>query len=48
MNILEWFYVPVISELITGSVLSFGMHLMSIGYKDKFGTIVFEENKDAA
>lgn len=36
----EWFYVPVLSEIITGAVVSFLVHLASIGWKDKFG--VFE------
>ena len=36
----EWFYVPILCEIITGAVVSFVTHLASIGWKDKFG--VFE------
>lgn len=38
----EWFYVPVLCELLTGAITSFIMHLISIGWKEKFG--VFEVN----
>lgn len=43
MNILlEWIYVPVISELITGSVTSFLVHLVRLGWQTKFSVIVVE------
>ena len=35
-------YVPVLSELVTGSVTSFMMHIFEIGWKEKFGVIVLE------
>ncbi len=36
----EWFYVPILCEIVTGAIASFIVHLVSIGWKDKFG--VFE------
>lgn len=36
----EWFYIPILCELLTGAITSFIVHLVSIGWKDKFG--VFE------
>jgi hypothetical protein len=38
----EYFYFPVISELATGTITSFLVHLLSIGWKEKFGVIVVE------
>ena len=38
----DWFYIPVLCELLTGAITSFVVHLVSIGWKDKFG--VFEVN----
>ena len=35
----EYFYIVFISEVLTGIVASFVMHLLSIGWKDKFGPI---------
>jgi hypothetical protein len=34
------FYFPLVSEVITGGIASFLVHLISIGYKEKFGVIV--------
>lgn len=43
MNLFaEYFYVLVICEALTGLVISFVMHLLSIGWNDKFGTILVE------
>jgi hypothetical protein len=36
----DHFYVPFISEGITGGIASFIVHLISMGYKEKFGVIV--------
>jgi hypothetical protein len=36
------FYVPVISELATGIIVSLVVHLISIGWQEKFGTIRIE------
>lgn len=33
-------YVPVASEMTTGMVVSFAIHLISIGWKEKFSTVV--------
>ena len=38
----EWFYVPVLSEFITGGTMSFIMHLISLGWSSKFQNIVIE------
>lgn len=34
------FYVPVVSEYVTGGVISFLVHVFSIGWKEKFSTTV--------
>jgi len=34
------FYVPILSELIIGSGTSLIVHLLRIGWQEKFGTIV--------
>ena len=33
-------YVPLISEIVTGAVATFGMHLLSLGWKMKFAVEV--------
>jgi len=38
----EIFYVPVVSEFITGGISTFLMHLLSLGWSDKFREIVIE------
>jgi hypothetical protein len=38
----EWTYVPVIIEFFIGAVTSFVIHLVSLGWKDKF-TILYLE-----
>ena len=35
-----YFYVPVLSELITGTFSSLLVHLVSIGWKEQFDTVV--------
>ena len=34
------FYVPIVSEILTGASVSFIAHLMAIGWKEKFSTII--------
>lgn len=34
----EYVNVPILSQALTGLISSFVMHLISIGWKDKFGT----------
>jgi len=39
MDILKFIgfsYIPVVSEFVTGGVVSFAVHIWSIGWKDKF------------
>jgi hypothetical protein len=36
------FYVPLLSEIIFGVVMSFVVHLISIGFKERFLTIIME------
>jgi hypothetical protein len=36
----EWFYIPVLCELLTGAITSFVIFIFSLGWKDAFG--VFE------
>lgn len=42
INLFEdvYIYVPVLSEIITGCITSFTMHLISIGWKEKFSVVV--------
>lgn len=37
---LEFSYVPILSELVTGGVISLLMHLLTLGWKSKFEVIV--------
>lgn len=37
-----YFYIPLVNEMLTGMTASFIMHLLSIGWNNKFGTIVLE------
>lgn len=39
VNILDPFYVPVASEIVTAIALSFGVHLARIGWSMKFGVM---------
>lgn len=38
VNILDIPYAPIISAIITGAITSFVVHLISIGWRDKFST----------
>lgn len=39
VNLFEEFgYVPIVFEFITGATISFIMHLVTIGWRDKFST----------
>lgn len=43
MNInMYYFYVPVVSEFLTGASMAFIAHLMTIGWKEKFSTIIIQ------
>lgn len=42
VNLLEPVYVPFVSELLTGWLVSFGVHLARIGWQDKFGVTVLD------
>lgn len=33
-------YVPLVSEIITACVTSFAMHLLSIGWRETFSTVI--------
>lgn len=35
----EFFYFPVISELVTGGVMSFIVHLLRVGFETQFSVI---------
>lgn len=35
----EFFYFPIASELITGGISSFIVHLISIGWREKFTVV---------
>jgi len=38
----DFFYVPLLSELITGGATSLMMHLLTLGWKSQFEVIVIE------
>ena len=38
----NWTYIPIITEFLIGAVTSFIMHLVSLGWKEKF-TILYLE-----
>jgi len=40
LELLDFNYVPIISELITGVVISFLVHVFIIGWKAKFDVVV--------
>lgn len=40
MTALGFSYVPVVSEVVTGGVISFIVHLLSIGWRAKFEVVV--------
>lgn len=35
-----YLYVPLVSELITGAIVTFGMHLISIGWRERFSVTI--------
>jgi len=39
VNLLAPFYMPVLSEFLTGTVASFALHLISIGWKTQYQII---------
>lgn len=39
VNLLDPFYYPVVSEVVTAIALSFGVHLARIGWSMKFGVM---------
>lgn len=38
----ELFYVPILSEFITGAVMSFIMHLISAGWEAQYQNVIIE------
>uniref|UniRef100_A0A6H1ZAU1 DUF1360 domain-containing protein n=1 Tax=viral metagenome TaxID=1070528 RepID=A0A6H1ZAU1_9ZZZZ len=39
----DMYYVPIISEILTGISISFLVHIFAIGWQSRFGTIVIED-----
>jgi hypothetical protein len=39
VNIMEPYYMPGVSEVVTGIAFSFGMHLARVGWQTRFGTL---------
>jgi hypothetical protein len=37
INMLETFYVPILSEMLSGAMASFAVHLAVLGWQVKFG-----------
>lgn len=43
LEVLGFSYVPVISELVTGGMVSFVVHVFILGWKEKFrNTLIIE------
>ena len=42
VNLLEPIYVPVVSEVVTGWLVSFGVHLARLGWQEQFGVTVLD------
>lgn len=40
LEVLGFYYVPVLSELIVGGVISFLVHIFILGWKTKFEVVV--------
>lgn len=38
----EIFYVTIVSEAISGAIMSYVMHLLSIGFREKYFIVVIE------
>jgi len=38
----ETFYVTIVSEAISGAIMSYTMHLLSIGFREKYFMVVIE------
>jgi hypothetical protein len=38
----DFFYVPVISEVITGGISSFLVHIFVLGWQSKFEVLIIE------
>lgn len=38
LTVFGFSYTPVVSELITGGIVSFAVHIFSIGWKSKFSS----------
>ena len=36
LPVLGWVYIPVVSEFITGMIVSFVVHIFSLGWKSKY------------
>jgi hypothetical protein len=46
LSLLGFFYVPILSELITGGCISFLMHLLTLGWKEKFYPTIVISSSD--
>ena len=42
VNLLDPVYVPGVSEIVSGWLVAFGVHLARIGWQDKFGVTVLD------
>lgn len=40
LQVLGFSYIPLVSEAITGGLISFVVHIFSIGWKEKFNNIL--------
>jgi hypothetical protein len=40
LEVLGFSYIPVVSEVVTGGIISFVVHIFSIGWKEKFNDIL--------
>lgn len=46
VNLLAPLYIPILSEILTGLALSFGLHLLRLGWQEKFGVTVLGDFED--
>jgi hypothetical protein len=42
VNLLDPVYIPVVSQVLTGWLVAFGVHLAAIGWRDKWGVTVVD------
>lgn len=44
VNLLSPLYVPVLSEVLSGWLMAFGLHIGRLGWQSKFGVTIISSN----